>query len=76
MSDQFYLCRDLYFSALLYAKRVPLEKAERDGKTYWFYFEDKEKCEQIYKEFFGRKVLVNARDYVDAVNALRDIIFQ
>lgn len=75
MSDEYYLSRDLYFSALLYAKRVPLEKTKRDGKTYWFYFEDKKKCEQIYQDYFGRKVLVNARDYVDAVNALRDIIF-
>lgn len=75
MSDDFYITKDLYFAALLYAKRISLEKTEHEDKTYWFYFVGKGNCERLYQEFFGRKILVNARDYVDAIQALRNIIF-
>lgn len=74
MSDQF-LTKDLHLAALLYAKGVPFVTVNRSGKLCWFVFENKNLCLKLQQEFFAKSVDVNAREYVDALRALKDLVF-
>lgn len=74
MDDQF-ITKDLYLAGLLYAKNIKLEKVNRNGKLCWFVFNNKSLCEELQQQFFNKAVDVNAKDYVNALRTLKDLIF-
>ena len=70
-----FACKDLYLAALIYAKGVKLETVNREGKSCWFVFKDKQTCEDYQKKFFAKEIKVNAKDYSDALRTLKDLVF-
>ncbi|OGM02648.1 hypothetical protein A2115_00565 [Candidatus Woesebacteria bacterium GWA1_41_8] len=67
--------KDLYISALCYAKGMKLERIEREGRVCWFVFVDKKRGEQLQQDFITKTVEVNAKDYSDALRTLKDLLF-
>lgn len=67
--------KDLYLASLWYAKGMRLADLKREGKTCWFVFGDKNRCDEIQKNYFLRQELVLAKDYSDAIRSLKDLIF-
>ncbi|OGG13785.1 hypothetical protein A2773_01525 [Candidatus Gottesmanbacteria bacterium RIFCSPHIGHO2_01_FULL_39_10] len=70
-----FVTKDLYLSALLYAKGVKLQKIDRQGRVCWFVFEDKSQSEQLRQKFITKSIDVNARDFTDALRTLKDLVF-
>ncbi len=72
---EIYRTKDLAESAVLIVQHQRLIQVEREGRICWFLFEDKETCEQISNQFFFGELLVNARDYHEATQTLKNRIF-
>ncbi|MDP2672153.1 MAG: DUF5659 domain-containing protein [Candidatus Daviesbacteria bacterium] len=75
MQNNTFVTKDLYLSALLYAKGVKLQKVDRQGRICWFVFEDKSQGEQLRQKFITKTIDVNAKDYTDALRTLKDLVF-
>lgn len=72
---EIYRTRDLAESAALIVQHKRLIQVEREGRICWFLFENKETCEQISNQFFFAELLVNAREYYEALQTLKNRIF-
>ena len=70
-----YKTKDLAEAGVLIIKKKQLIEIERQGKICWFIFDDKKLCERISNEFFFGELLVNAREYYEALNRLKSRIF-
>lgn len=70
-----YKTRDLAEAASIITQNKKLIRLERTGSTCWFIFSDKEECEKVSNEFFFGQLLVNARQYHEAVTLLKNRIF-
>lgn len=70
-----FVSKDLYLSALCYAKGLKLEKIDRQGRVCWFLFADKSRGEKLQRDFITKTVDVNAKDYTDALRTLKDLVF-
>lgn len=65
---------DLYEASYLYAVGAEFLRLEGEGQK-WFVFSKKEECEELAKSFWGRKGVVNAKEFVDAIRTLKDLLF-
>jgi len=74
-SSNLFSTKDLYLSALCYAKGLKLERIDRQGRVCWFLFADKRQGEQLQREFISKSVEVNAKEYTDALRTLKDLLF-
>lgn len=70
-----FISKDLYVSALCYAKGLQLERIERDGRICWFVFGGGAVGEQLQQNFFSKNVDVNAKEYADALRTLKNLVF-
>jgi len=76
-----YATKDLYFAAYLYVKNIELKKLEKygNGKSpVYFIFNNKEKCNKLEEVFWngtGEEVMVNIKDYTEALRNLRTRAF-
>ena len=70
-----YRTKHLAEAAMLLTMRRVLVEIEREGNVCFFVFENKKRCEELSKQFFFDTLLVNARDYYDAMNRLKNRIF-
>jgi len=70
-----FISRDLYISALCYAKRAKFNGIKREGKTCWFIFDDAENCKTLQEKYFAKTIEVNAKEFVDAIRTLKDLVF-
>jgi hypothetical protein len=75
MENNTYITKDLAEVGMLVIKKQILLRMEREDGICWFVFKDKGKCEQLSSQFFFDEVLVNARDYYEAINRLKNRIF-
>ena len=75
MNNNFYRTRDLGESAALLLSNVRLVSFAREGKICWFYFEDAEKSKQISNNYFFGELMVNARDFQQALTKLKNRIY-
>lgn len=68
--------RSLDESGFLLARGKVLESVEREGLICWFVFQDKESCEKLVRQYrFGTSDNVNAREFFEAVQKLKSLIF-
>jgi len=61
-------------SALLVGKQLFI-RIDRSGSTCWFVFDNKEECKKLSDQFFFGELLVNAREYYEALGRLKNRIF-
>ena len=73
--ESLYKTRDLAEAAALIIKKLPLKGIERDHSTCWFVFENKAVCEEVSNLFFFGELLVNAREFHEAIGRLKNRIF-
>jgi len=70
-----YRTRDLAESATIFLLGQQLINIERINGVCWFIFEDLNKCKEISNNFWFGKCIVNAKDYYDTINKLKNRIF-
>lgn len=70
-----YKTKDLSESAALLIRKQHLVEIQREGKICWFIFEDLQNCKKISNEFFFGELMVNAREYYQAISRLKNRIF-
>jgi len=75
MKNKYFKTKDLSISAALLMSGIKLAEIDREDKVFWFSFRDVNKCEALSKEYLFGKLLVNAREYDEAVKRLKNIIF-
>ncbi len=75
LENKFYKTKDLAEAGALIVKKQSLLNIERNGKVCWFIFADGESCQKMSNNFFFGEFLVNARDYYEALNRLKNRIF-
>jgi hypothetical protein len=75
MENEIYKTRDLAEAAALLVSKQRLIQILRIGKICWFLFEDKEKCLHVSSEYFFGELIVNAREYYQAITRLKNRIF-
>ena len=73
--NNIYKTKDLSESAALLLSKQHLLEIKREGKICWFIFENKQECAQISDKFFFGDLLVNAREYYQALATLKKRIF-
>lgn len=74
MNDE-YKTKDLAESSLLFCKDKKLLRLERQGRIVYFIFSDKISCEELSNQFWFGECLVNARNYYEAIQTLKNRIF-
>ena len=74
MNNRYYT-KDLYEASLLYAHRQKLLGLQKDGKYFWFIFENKSACEKLSTAYWSGQVKINAKAYSDAIRTLKDRLF-
>jgi hypothetical protein len=73
--DREYLTRDIGEAASLIVKKQKLIRIDRDNRICWFVFENIEECKKLSSDFFFGELLINARDYYEALGRLKNRIF-
>lgn len=75
MENSLYKTKDLAEAAALIVQKIPLKSIERNQSTCWFVFENKPDCEKFSNMFFFGELLVNAREFHEAITRLKNRIF-
>ena len=70
-----YKTKDLGEAAAILVKKQKLLKIEREGKICWFVFPNAPTCLNISSDFYLGKLSANVREYYEAINMLKKIIF-
>ncbi len=70
-----YKTKDLAEAAALITEGQQLDHIVREGRICWFIFNNKNQCESISYNFFFGGLLVNAREFYEMVNRLKNRIF-
>lgn len=70
-----YKTKDLAEGAMLLVMKRNLLGIEREGNICFFVFENKKRCEELSQQFFFDTLLVNAREYYEAIARLKNRIF-
>lgn len=67
--------KDLAESAIIFLLGQQLIDIEKINGICWFIFDNYQKCKEISNNFWFGKCLVNAKDYYDTINKLKNRIF-
>lgn len=76
MNNQEYKTKDLAEATALVSTGNNLLRIDRDGRICFFVFENRHDCEIISNKFFFGKLLVNGREFYEAMIRLKSRIFQ
>ncbi len=72
--DEFSL-RDLSVAAALVAAGHKLTRLDWRGKAAFFVFPDAGRCRESINRYWGKDLLVPAKDFSDALRTLKDRLF-
>ncbi|MCX7661472.1 MAG: DUF5659 domain-containing protein [Candidatus Omnitrophica bacterium] len=73
--NNLFLTKDLYEASFLFANRLKLLDLKKEGKFYWFVFENKEQAEELSKKYWQREAPVDAFSYAEAIRFLKDRLY-
>lgn len=74
-SIDIYKTRDLAEAAALLTLKRSLLEITREKNICWFVFDNNQRCQEISRQFFFDTLLVNAREYSEALTRLKSRIF-
>ncbi len=74
-NENTYKTKDLGEAGALLVLQQILLAVEKDEKVCWFIFNDKKMCESISNKFYFGELSVNARDYKEKIDRLKNRIF-
>lgn len=66
--------KDQIQATLLYSLSFKLDSRFQDGKSIFFVFEDRERCEKVIKEYYNNELTMNPRVFVDALQTIKHMI--
>lgn len=72
---QEYQTKDLYEAAALVASNEKLSSASRISGVCYFKFQDAGTCKQKVERYHFGELLINAREYQQALSRLKKMIF-
>lgn len=75
METDIYKTKDLAEAGVLIVKKQKLIRMDREGRICYFVFENKKECEKLSSQYFFGEILVNARNYYETLNILKNRIF-
>lgn len=67
--------KDIYAASALFGAGKKLLRLQREGKFYWFVFENKLGCEKLLDKYWQGKNIIPPRVYADAIRTLKDRLF-
>lgn len=67
--------KDLPCAAFLVASGLPVSDVEREGRTCYFVFADRERALELCKGFWSGSATVNAKGFSEATRSLKDLVF-
>lgn len=73
--DNYYRTKDLPLASFLYSSNKKLLEFYKEKGIVWFIFEDKKSCEELVSSFWQKTAMVNAKEFVDALRTMKDLIF-
>ena len=75
MVDTTYKTKDLAEAAALMVIGQSLKDIEREAGVCWFVFSGGQQSQDISNKYYFGELLVNARDYQEAMKRLKNLIF-
>lgn len=75
MEKTTYHTKDLYDASLLYTTNKKLIRADNVNGKIWFSFADKSSCEAAVEAFLRKELIVNAKEFVEAIKTLKGLVF-
>lgn len=77
MNDEnFYKTKDQFIASILYAFNQKLINTIYENKVCYFFFDNKEFCEEIINKYFKRDLEINVMDFIDAYKTIKTIIYK
>ncbi len=70
-----YLTKDLYEASFLYANRLKLLGLQKEGKFFWFVFDNKKLAEELADKYWKREGLIDASTFAEAVTFLKNRLY-
>jgi len=70
-----YKTRDLAEASALISKGQEIKRIEREGSICYFILSDGETCKKLSNKFFFGNLQVNAREFHESMNRLKNRIF-
>jgi hypothetical protein len=67
--------KDLGLGAFILAKGCNITNIRRDGKVCYFYFEDKDYCEELKDDYLKNRGYIDAFTYFESMKSLKSRIF-
>jgi hypothetical protein len=74
-TEDTYKTRDIGEAGALLLQQQVLLTVERQGSLCWFIFKNQKVCEEISSKFFFGVLTVNAREYKETLDRLKNRIF-
>ena len=74
-NENAFLTRDLGEASFLYASGRKLIQLIKEDGRFSFAFDDKLTCQKLIDELWRREAVVNAKELLDAMRSLKDLIF-
>lgn len=73
--NEHYKTKDLAEAGFLFTKNQKLISINREGRTCWFVFENKNECERLSHQFFFEDALIPSKSFYEAIQTLKNRIF-
>lgn len=73
--QKIYKTKDLAEAAALILQKQKLVSIEREASICWFIFNSYDTCLELSNQFFFGELLVNAREFHEAMGRLKNRIF-
>lgn len=73
--NEYYKTKDLAEAGFLFTKNKKLVSIDREGRTCWFVFENKNECEELSKKFWFQDALIPSKSFYEAIQTLKNRIF-
>jgi hypothetical protein len=73
--DEHYKTKDLAEAGFLFTKNQRLISINREGKTCWFNFENKNECQELSKQFWFEDALIPSKSFYESIQTLKNRIF-
>jgi len=73
--DLYYKTKDLYVASLLFCLGVKLQKAEKTDGILFFYFNDKEDCDDVMSDFYNRKIKIEPLKFIESIKIAKGFIY-
>jgi hypothetical protein len=73
--NKFYKTKDCSVSSMLDCMGIKLNSVEWDSGSMYFFFENKQKCEEVVDKYYRDELKVNPKSLFDSSRNIKSIIY-